>query len=83
MSHIFVYRDGKFPLANKEEYNSEEEKTKYRKIVVRFEKYVDKKGRILMKQWFPHLKYHKNYNTKETFKTLLEQAKNLSINLKH
>jgi hypothetical protein len=79
LAHIIVYRAGKFPLANQPCYKTEEEKTKYRKIVIHFEKYVDRQGYHLMNEWFPLLRYEKNYKTKEHFRILLKQASELVV----
>lgn len=79
LAHILIYRAGKFPIANQPLYYSELEKINYRKTVVKFEKYTDKIGRVLMKQWFSDMRYEKSYNTKVSIQNLLKQAKALEI----
>lgn len=65
LAHIFIYREGKFPLANKSVYISETEIIALKKTVLQFELYTDNYGKKLMKLWFPHMTYCKNYHTKE------------------
>lgn len=65
LAHIFIYREGKFPLANKAEYTSESEIISLKKTVLQFELYTDNYGKKLMKIWFPDIVYLKNYHTKE------------------